>query len=464
MIPEATSGADSEAAPGTDSGTTVGAPPGADFEAASGTTVGMAPGTAFQAAPGTVPGGGCELVPRFPAGAPLTADALLEELAREPHDGPLTVGDERITAFLAAVGRRLLSPAVTRAHPELGPLGFFLRRAEITRAVDQLRGEHLRVPCGLVLHIPPANVDTVFAYSWALSALAGNRNVVRLSRRAGGAASAVLAALEAGLAGAHPAVAQTQRIVSCERSDVVTARLSAACDLRIIWGGDRAVNDIRRHPLAPHARDLAFPDRSSLAVISTAAWLAAPERVRQAAAEAFADDVYWFDQAACSSPRTVFWVGGAEETTRARDDLAARLAATAARRWPVDTAMAVQRRVGAYGAAADGTAREVSFHGNALTLLDLTDPADPPRHWLGTGTLGHARLGSLPELAGIVRRRDQTLSAFGFERAELEALARILAGRGVDRIVPFGQALAFHAVWDGIDLLRECTRLVTISV
>ncbi|GAA2892003.1 acyl-CoA reductase [Streptosporangium fragile] len=416
--------------------------------------------------PGLVPDGasdGGELVPRFPSGVPLPVGALLAELEREPCDGPLTVGDERITAFLSAVGRRLLSPAVARAHPELGSLGFFLRRAEIARAVDRLRGEHLRVPRGLVFHIPPANVDTVFVYSWALSALAGNRNVVRLSRRAGGAAPAVLEALESGLSGAHPAVAQTQRIVSYERSDAVTARLSAACDLRIIWGGDRAVTDIRRHPLAPHARDLTFPDRSSLAVVSTAAWLDAPERVRQAAAEAFAADVYWFDQAACSSPRTVFWIGEAEATARARDDFAARLAATAARRWPVDAAMAVQKRVGAYGAAADGTVRALAFHGNALTLLDLADPADPPRHWLGTGTLGHARLGSLAELAGVVRRGDQTLSAFGFDRAELEGLARTLAGRGIDRIVPFGQALTFHPVWDGVDLLHECTRLVTIS-
>ena len=35
-------------------------------------------------------------------------------------------------------------------------------------------------PRGLVFHLPPQNVETVFLYSWALSYLAGNANIVRL--------------------------------------------------------------------------------------------------------------------------------------------------------------------------------------------------------------------------------------------------------------------------------------------
>jgi len=36
-------------------------------------------------------------------------------------------------------------------------------------------------PRGLVFHLPPQNVETVFLYSWALSSLCGNRNIVRVS-------------------------------------------------------------------------------------------------------------------------------------------------------------------------------------------------------------------------------------------------------------------------------------------
>jgi hypothetical protein len=37
---------------------------------------------------------------------------------------------------------------------------------------------------------------------------------------------------------------------------------------------------------------------------------------------------------------------------------------------------------------------------------------------------------------------------------------RAANGRGVDRIVPFGEALTFGRFWDGYDLLAELTRRV----
>ncbi|MEV0515242.1 acyl-CoA reductase [Nonomuraea sp. NPDC050405] len=404
------------------------------------------------------------------------------DLVRDVAGGPgLSVGDERVREFLVAVGRGLLRPAVARRHPELASLGFFLRPRELERAVGSASGEHVRVPRGLVFHVPPANVDTVFVYSWALSALMGNRNVVRLSARAGVVAEVILGVLHEALDGADPVVARTQRIVSYDRprregagarpwresagqAPDPTAELSAACDLRVIWGGDRTVDEIRRHPLAPHARDLAFPDRSSFAVVRAAAWLAAEPATREAVADGFATDAYWFDQAACSSPGTVFWVGSPGECEAARDLFTACLAAAVARRgWTVDTAMAVEKRVAAYGLAADGVAGSVEFHGNALAQVVLAAPDLAPRRWLGTGTFAHARLGTLGELAGVVRRKDQTMTHFGFGREELAALAGTLGGRGVDRMVPIGAALGFHRVWDGVDLPTEFTRLVTVT-
>ncbi|GLW05549.1 hypothetical protein Misp01_06790 [Microtetraspora sp. NBRC 13810] len=402
---------------------------------------------------------------RFPEGrAGLSVGALVDEAAAEPPGGPLAVGDERIRGFLEAVARRLVAVEVARAHPELAALGFFLRRAEISRALDRLSpADGLRMPRGLVFHIPPANVDTVFVYSWALSALAGNHNVVRLSPRAGGAAMAVLGIMLDALADTHPAVAASQRIISYDRSDEVTARLSRACDLRVTWGGDAAVHDLRRHPLAAHARDLIFPDRSSFCAIAAAAWLAAPGETRERAVEGFVNDAYWFDQAACASPRAVFWVGPADAARAARADFTARLADRVADRRPIDPAMAVEKRVAAYGLAADGLADKITFHGNALAEIDLTGPAALPRRWMGAGTFAHTRIDTLDDLRAVVHRKDQTMTHFGFGQADLHALAHALAGRGLDRMVPIGSALTFNGVWDGVHLLTEFTRLVTIT-
>jgi hypothetical protein len=388
----------------------------------------------------------------------------------------LAVGDPRIVEFLTKFARRLLAPATARRYPELASLGFFLRKGEIAKVLSKLDtdGDVHRFPRGLVFHVPPANVDTIFVYSWALSALAGNRNIVRVSARSAGAAEAVLEALNAALSDVDPAtartVAATQRMVTYDRSDAISGALSKAADLRVIWGGDAAVHALRKYPLAPHARDLTFPDRSSFAVASVAGWQRSSEPERRAAAEAFYNDSYWFDQAACSSPRAVFWVGDVEGAAEAGAQFRTLLAAVLAEKQHVtEPAMAVQKRVSAYGAAVDGLVTKISFDGagadtNGLATLELADVASLPREWLGAGTFANARVSALADLVPIVVRKDQTVTQFGFAKEELVLFAAELAGRGVDRIVPFGSALTFSAIWDGYDLPAEFSRLVTVRV
>jgi len=380
-----------------------------------------------------------------------------------PVDDRLAVGDERVVDFLARLARKLLAPAVARRQPELGSLGYFLRPAELNRAVSRMRREDAFVfPRGNVFHVPPANVDTIFVYSWALSALAGNNNVVRISERSAVAADTILAALNEVLTDADPVIGRTQRMITYGRDDAVTAALSQWADLRVIWGGDTAVEAIRKHPLRPSARDLTFPDRTSWAALSAAGWRAADPAARRQAVVGFSNDAYWFDQAACSSPRTVFLVGTDTADVRA-EFVELLLEVVDQRGWQVDAAMAVEKRVNAYGLAATGAVTALDFPANSVTAMSLAAVPDAPRRWIGAGAFPFAEVGSLLDLVPAMNRQDQTFSHFGFAPDELRAFALALAGRGVDRIVPFGSALTFGAIWDGYDLPHEFTRLTTVA-
>nr|WP_203822843.1 acyl-CoA reductase [Actinoplanes ferrugineus] len=380
-----------------------------------------------------------------------------------PVEDRLTVGDPRVLDFLAKVARKLLAPAVARRHPELGSLGFFLRPAELNRAVARMqRDDAVVFPRGNVFHVPPANVDTIFVYSWALSALAGNHNVVRISERSAAAADTILAALNEVLADADPVIGRTQRMITYGRDNAITAALSQWCDLRVIWGGDAAVEAIRKNPLRPSARDLTFPDRTSWAAISADGWRAATPASRRDAVVGFSNDAYWFDQAACSSPRTVFLVGSQTSDVRA-EFIELLLEVVDQRGWAVDAAMAVEKRVNAYEMAATGAISAMEFPKNSVTAMSLTAVPSAPRRWIGAGAFPFAEVGSLLELVPAMNRQDQTFSHFGFGLDQLREFALALGGRGVDRIVPFGQALTFSAIWDGYDLPSEFTRLTTIA-
>ncbi|MBB5190949.1 hypothetical protein HNQ50_001672 [Silvimonas terrae] len=402
----------------------------------------------------------------FPLVGNVPAEAIVARLAGS-NGHPLQLADPRMLDFLGDVGQRLCLPARARLYPELGALGVWLRKRHLEATIQRLEDITgvLRFARGLVFHVAPGNADTVFVYSWVLAALAGNHNIVRISTRGGDTLQAILAVLQEALAQADPIVAATQSIVSYDHTDLAsTAVFSLACDLRVLWGGDAAINDIRQAPLQPAARDVVFPNRSSFATINTAGWLSAPPARQKQAVEAFHTDAYLFGQAACASPGTLFWVGDVAATRTAQAHFTDLLRHTVSARGPqADAAMVIQKQVATYGLAVENIAREITVVCNEITTVQLAAPPRLPRRWLGTGVFVHWRLDRLQDLLPLLKRQDQTLTWFGFEYAELDAFARQLAGKGIDRIVPLGHALDFSPIWDGYDLLREFTRLVTIN-
>ena len=406
-----------------------------------------------------------------PDPGPVTVPALLAALTRPPGLAPFA---PEALAFLTALHRGLIDAPDARQLPELQALAFWLRPAALARLARDfqagLPAGTLAVPRGLVLHVPPANVDTLFLYSWVPALLAGNHSVIRLSERGSGPAQRLLLAQLGALLAAPEgaAVAAATAFVRYPRDDAVTAALSQAADARMLWGGDATVTALRALAPAPHALDLAFPDRVSWAALEAESYLARSPEQRQTVAEAFCNDLFWFDQQACASPRLVFWCGAAPVAAAAAADFYPRVATLATLRFPgPDPAARLDRLAAWHRAVLDLPVAAVDHHGDRLTVVRLTtlDPAH--REALttaGTGILLEARIPELACCLPVVTRRVQTLAHSGFAPETLTDFVRALNGRGIDRLVPLGQALAFATVWDGTDLVRALTRLVTIAM
>jgi len=365
------------------------------------------------------------------------------------------------------LSQRIFHDPEARAYPELLALAYWMRKAEMNRLTAQFRSLQLdhRVlaPRGLVFHLPPRNVDTIFVYSWLLAALTGNRSVVRLSPQRSESTSILLRLLRETLAAAAEPARGGTTIVSYGHEEEPTEMLSALCDARVIWGGDQTVEIIRRSPLAPHAKEITFPDRYSLSAIRADVYAGLPEEKRDYLADQFFNDSYWFDQLACSSPRLVVWCGTGPETRAAAADFFRRVAGCVERRrYVLPAAASMQKLVYACSAILNSTVEECRRY-KGLIVLTLASLAGFQRSHPGGGLFFEAHLESLLELTAFLGRRDQTLTWFGFTPEELHALVRSLNGRAIDRIVPIGQALQFHRFWDGYDLLQEFCRCVYIE-
>jgi hypothetical protein len=371
--------------------------------------------------------------------------------------------------FSDAVSQAIFHDPASRAFPDLFAVAFWLRRAAVSRLADRFAtldtAEVVRAPRGLAFHLPPTNVDTLFVYSLMASFLVGNLNVVRIS-------SSPPSEQVARLCGLLRAVLTEDRfaefrdelaVIAYGHEPEPTAVLSSEADVRLLWGGDETIERLRPVPISAAAHDLTFGDRFSFAVLRPAAVLDADDQLRNTLAERLFNDAYWFDQLACASPRLIVWVGGHAEVERARAVLFSELATVvAAKGYRLQPGVAIGKLTFMYGALLDRPVESIYQAGNQLYVLKLKDLSEFDRSHPGAGLFFEARVDELADLVTFVSRKDQTLTAYGFSTDELTGFARSLHGRGIDRIVPFGDALSFGRFWDGYDLLAELTRTIHV--
>jgi hypothetical protein len=182
-------------------------------------------------------------------------------------------------------------------------------------------------------------------------------------------------------------------------------------------------------------------------------------------AKNFANDAFWFGQMGCSSPRLIIWRGSTKEVEKAADLF-----------WPAlkiqsekfinetNSVKFVDKFVAQCSAAIEGFIKSTRNMGtNMASVSRLTTHDRLPKKLMniGGGLFWEAQIQELDELAPILDRRSQTIGSFGISSEEWKKwTSRSIAC--IDRIVPLGQALQFDSIWDGMDLLREFTRLVAI--
>jgi hypothetical protein len=399
---------------------------------------------------------------------PLECEIGVAELVDAVRSAPvLEPFSEPVVEFCAALAQAISRSPDARRYPELQALAFWMRRSALQQLAVEFRrlesDDVVLAPRGLVFHLPPGNVDTIFLYSWLLAVLGGNRNVLRLSRRESPQVD-ILCALYRDTLAQHTVLQNNTAVVRYGHETEITAALSAVCDMRVIWGGDEAVRTIRTIPIPPHARELTFPDRFSLCAMSAQAVVNASETEVDKLADSFHNDVYWFDQAACSSPRLLVWTGEVDTAANASERFAGALSRALDRRGvTVQPGLGMQKLTFSYRAAIDRPVVAYRSPDSRLMLLTLGTLEKLEREHCGGGLLFECRVNTLGDVAVVVGRKDQTLTHYGFAADELRVFARRLNGRGIDRMVPVGRALDFHRFWDGHDLLQEFVRRVHVS-
>ena len=376
----------------------------------------------------------------------------------------LSIFSPIVCEFWSEVSSGLLGDNAAKTYSDVISFAFYCRKASLKKLQLDYTVDENRIGRGVVFHVAPSNVPVNYAYSLLAGMLSGNSNIVRLPSVDFEQVAIINKYISLVLEkDRFRELREMICLVQYGHDDEINKFLSGIVDIRVIWGGDNSISAIRKAPLAARAYDITFADRFSLALLHANSVLGL-ERLDKLA-EDFFNDTYLFDQNACSSPRLIVWQG---------DDAASifeakRLFWAAVERclhdYLIDEVTVVDKLTTLCVHASDITKpRLVSSSTNKLWRIEIESlDSELSLHSSHSGYFLEYVSDDLQELAEITNRKFQTLSYFGYEKEDIRKLLLDLRLLGIDRAVPIGATSEFSLTWDGFDLIRTMSRVISIK-
>lgn len=368
--------------------------------------------------------------------------------------------EERIIAFLNDVSRALLADSEAKKFSDVITFAFWIRRASILRLQDWFgEADSFRLGRGVVFHIAPSNVPVNFAYSLVAGVLTGNANIVRIPTKDFEQVKVIVRAWNRVLE-QYEDMKPYSVLVRYGREKEINDIFSSVADVRIVWGGDATIAELRNSPLPSRSSEITFADRYSLAVIDADYYLEQTDQDK--IAEDFYNDTFLTDQNACTSPRIVVWMGNRIED--AKIGFWKHLHCLVKDRYVIQSVQSVNKLTSAYLISAqmlgckvikmpDNLIIRVAVPRISRNLMEYKD---------NSGYFFEYDCTDIMELRDLCdNKRCQTIAYIG-EKDMVFPLIR--AGvKGVDRIVPIGKTMDFDLIWDGYNLPALLTRTIAMK-
>jgi hypothetical protein len=319
---------------------------------------------------------------------------------------------------------------------------------------------YLAFPRGLAVHWMAGNVPTLGFLSLIQGLLTKNANLIKLASGSDDLLPALLDFMARGKVGqdknGRDLVRASAVIQYDHNRQDIGSFISERADVRVMWGSDESVRQMRALPSKLDVVDVVFPNRTAFMVIGQSVL---KEMDMPKIARRLANDISVFEQKACASPHTLFLeTENDEEVSRLATNLQQALQ-EALRRLPKTTPS--QKEI---SALLNLRARYDMFHrawyseGTEFTILsDDLFQLGPP---IGNRTIYLRKVANLERLAELVTPQVQSVGLL-VDGTQFEFITGLLAAAGVQRFVPLGSMTNFESPWDGYFLPQHLVRWIS---
>ncbi len=349
--------------------------------------------------------------------------------------------------------------------PDLITLSFFCRRNNILKLKNKyFNNDHVSFGLGLLFHITPSNIPTNFAYSLIFGLLCGNSNIVKVPTKNFKEINIICETLNKILSlKKYTNVKQMISIIRYTDNEGLTKKLSLICDARLIWGGDKTIGDIKKYDSKSRNIDIPFSDRFSISLINAEKYLKLSNYSSNILAKNFYNDTYIVDQNACSSPHLILWKGKSLNLAKKKFWASIKKLVDENYNPPVISSVDNYSRL-ASDLMSDKNILTYRAFNRSLYVVSLKKLL-PNTNLKKTkwGFFYECNVKDLNILKNITNKKLQTITYFGFSKKYLKNFFQSNNFNGIDRVVPFGQALNIDLIWDGYDITKLLTRRIDIK-
>ena len=376
-------------------------------------------------------------------------------------DGPNDVFDKDTILFLNDLSKEVLNSSICKKFPDLVSFGFWCRRSNIRKIFNNYSFFKNRMGRGTVLHITPSNVPTNFAYSMVFGLLSGNNNIIRLPSKNFLQVEVLCSILKKlSKKRIYKIIFKRLLLIKYDNSDLISSELSEIAEARIIWGGDNTVNKFKTFKTKPRCIDLAFANRYSISLIDSNKLIKLSSKNLSALAKKFYNDTYTMDQFGCSSPNSVFWLG---KNKIAKKNFWHELNKIVNDKYDLDLSGANKKITNLMNYTL-GKNKGLKVNISNFSLIKLKSKKFNFGNFenVSFGTFVEIDLKNINHLQKYTSEKLQTITYYGTNFKSIKKFIIKNKIKGIDRIVPIGNAFDLTPEWDGIDIISTLSRTLGV--
>lgn len=335
--------------------------------------------------------------------------------------------------------------------------------------IEEENDKFIRVqPKGIVCHFMAGNVPTLAIYSLFQAFLCKNASILRIPLESMKIVLELLKPLSDIKINYEGKEYYGKELLECaciihfpSNDREMMIEMSLKADVRVIWGGEKAVNTITMLPKKTTCKDIVFGPKYSFAVFEKSAL---ESQDLSKIFDAVSQDIIIFDQTACSSPQVLFIENSSLSLREVALLLEKSINKFSKNHQKVEitqsTAAKILNKRGEYLLSPDKDiicSKDLQY----TILMDNEIRLEEPIHGR---TIFLKEIDDIFKVCEFITPRIQTIGIAFEDKNRMIKFANKVSFKGVDRLVKVGCMNFYDSPWDGMLFMNEMVRYTTLNI